>query len=123
MKTKIFLFTADTYVSEAIAKIAKRSDWVGGATNSVRAGLAFLRECEWEIAMVDIGHRRAGFFDARCIENSGRETPVIVLAEPNTNYFQALALANGASEVLVTSVGTEELRDAVTRLHQDGFRA
>jgi DNA-binding response OmpR family regulator len=123
MKTRLFLFTADAHVSKAVAKIAGRADWVGGAANNVREGLAFLRECEWDIAIVDIGHRGAGFLMLDALENSDHETPVIVLTEPNAGYFQALALANGASEVLATPVGTEELREAVMRLHQDGFRA
>ena len=123
MKTRIFLFTTDRDVCETVAKIAQKSKWEGAATNSVREGIGFLREYEWDIAIVDIGHRGSGFAMLDKLETAPDEIPSIVLTEPDAAYYQALAFANGASEVLTTPLYAEQVRGAVTRLSQHGFRA
>jgi DNA-binding response OmpR family regulator len=120
MKTRILLFTADARVSKVIAEIARRSDWEGAASNSIHNALSLIMQDEWDVFIVDIGPRGTGFLILDALEGAADGTPIIALTEPEADYYQALALANGACEILTAPVKPVELRQAVTRLCQHG---
>jgi len=123
MKTRILLFTEEAHVAKAVARIAQKSEREGAATDTIRRATAFLRNREWDVVIADIGRHGHGFEIFNALDNGDDGIPIVVLTELGDELSQALAMANGASEVLTKAVNPEQLCEVVTQLSQRGFRA
>jgi DNA-binding response OmpR family regulator len=124
MKPRIFLLSVDRHVIAAVARVVNELRFEAFGTGDSPAAIAFLEMNlrERDILIVDLGCRGSGFATLDAIREFHEHVPWIAVTESIAEYIQALALINGAAEVLAKPVNPEELSRAVAQIREHGFR-
>ena len=123
MKWRIFLYSRDRCVVRTVASVAGDLGCRAFGTGSLSGAIAFLRDNlhPADISIVDIGHYGVGFGMLDAIQEYHVELPCITVTESGAEYYQALALINGATDVFAKPLNAGELSHAVLRIREHGF--
>ncbi len=124
MKPRIFLLSVDCSVLATVADVVSKLGCEAFGTGSIGGAIAFLQDNlqAGDVAVVDVGREGNGFAMVNAMEDFREQLPWIAVTEPGAESFQALALINGAADVLAKPVNAGELSRAVTQICEHGFR-